>query len=36
MQQHGETKDNPEDPVPMESKKAELSGDSNLLIIRTY
>ena len=36
MQQHGETKDNAEEPVPTESRKEELSGDNNLLIIRTY
>ena len=36
MQQHEEIKDNSEEPVLMKSRKAALSGNNNLLTIRTY
>ena len=36
MQQHGETDNNSEEPAPKKSRKAALSGNNNLLTIRTY
>ena len=36
MQQHGKTENNSEEPVPMKSRKAALSGNNNLLTIGTY
>ena len=36
MQQHGETENNSEEPVLMKSRKVALSGNNNLLTIRTY
>ena len=36
MQQHEETKNNSEEPALMKSIKVALSGNNNLLTIRTY